>query len=76
MESAVQAVLVPRTYTLGEATMWMYTQGYVTTEMTLTEDYYRFKQLQPSLFKRFTLQMVDNDVFLILGWIKWPTTYQ
>ena len=70
----VQSVLIPKKdsipgiegYTLGEAKDWLKNNGFVFKKVDITDNYYRFRQLEPS-FGRYVTHSIPNGIKLVLG---------
>jgi hypothetical protein len=67
----IQSILVPKNmYTKQEASNWVF-KYFVLKKIDETEDYFRFKQIDPQYlknkgFNKVKNKMLDNGIFLVI----------
>ncbi len=67
MASEIQSVIFDRSkWTLKKAKVWLKSKGYK-RRFRQTEDFYRFRQTDPSRYKRFITKKEGNGIKLIIG---------
>jgi len=66
--SKVQSVLLPKKYFCKQCAIdWLIKNNFKAKKIDETDNYYRFRQFDPSNFRRFRVKKLDNHIELILG---------
>lgn len=65
--SAVQTVLVPRSWGLRKAKSWLLAAGYKYKKVDVAANYYRFRQVPPR-FRRYITRPLSNGVLVVIGY--------
>ena len=62
----VQSVLIPtNAFTLPQAIRWLIVHKYKVTKVDITDNYYRFRQLEPNHKKKYYSLVLPNNIILI-----------
>jgi hypothetical protein len=62
---SIQTVLIPTTYTLEEAVMWLLDNGFQLKKVDATEKYWRFRQNKPDKNASYHTKSLSNGVRLV-----------
>ena len=54
-------------HTLRDAIDRLLDMGFCKKKLDITDNYYRFRQLDPSEFKRFRIKRIAPDVMFVIG---------
>lgn len=66
--SNIQSVIIDkRVYSFAQAVNYVYLHGYKLKKVDETVNFYRFRQLDPELFKKFYIKDLHNGVKLVIG---------
>lgn len=69
MVSEVQSVMFNRDkWSISKAKYWLSARGYKLRYRT-TKQYYRFRQTEPSKYKRFRIEKKRNGIELVIGFV-------
>lgn len=69
MVSEVQSVMFNRDkWSISKAKHWLSARGYKLRYRT-TKQYYRFRQTEPSKYKRFRIEKKRNGIELVIGFV-------
>lgn len=69
--SEVQSILFQKSkYTLAQAKLWLKKHGYTSTKVDETDEYYRFRQSEPSQYDHFATDDWKNGLKVIYGYKK------
>lgn len=66
----VQSVLIPKDkYSKKEANKWIKNNGYIIKKIDITNNYYRYRQMEPELLIKdsYRTKTLNNGIILILG---------
>ena len=66
--SDIQSVIIDkRLFSLAQAINYINLHGYKLKKIDETANYYRFRQLDPELFKKYFIKDLHNGVKLVVG---------
>ena len=57
-------------HTLRDATKKLLDMGFIKKKLDITDNWYRFRQIDPGEFKRFRIKRIAPDVMLVIGFYK------
>ena len=64
----IQSVLIDkRVYSLAQAINYINLHGYKLKKIDETTNFYRFRQLDPGLFKKYFIKDLRNGIKLVIG---------
>ena len=63
--SYIQSVLVPHDWSMNEAISWVLKHGYVAKKVDTTDNYHRFRQMEPRQGSFYSTISLPNGVKLI-----------
>ena len=67
--SDIQSVIIDkRSFSLAQAINYINLHGYKLKKIDETANYYRFRQLDPELFKKYFINDLHNGVKLVVGY--------
>lgn len=67
--SDIQSVIIDkRSFSLAQAINYINLHGYKLKKIDETANYYRFRQLDPELFKKYFIKDLHNGVKLVVGY--------
>jgi len=70
MVSHIQSILLDRDiFTLKQAENWIKEHGFKLKKLDITVHYYRFRQLEPSMFKYLRMKRMGRGVMAVIGFI-------
>jgi hypothetical protein len=70
MNSIVQSVLINKhKYTPKQAIKWLKENGFKFYKIDETENFYRFRQVNPVGFKYYRIKKITDDIELVIGYL-------
>lgn len=70
MSSVVQSVLINKhNFTLNEAKKWLKENGFRFYKVDETENFYRFRQVEPKGFKYYRIKKITDNIELVIAYL-------